>query len=66
MIIRLSRTMSGNIYCNHELNVILIIAAVVSAFLGEAIDAIAIGIIVILNAVLGVTQEYRAEKAMRH
>ncbi len=45
--------------------VILIIAAVISAFLGEAIDAIAIGIIVILNAILGVTQEYRAEKAMQ-
>ncbi len=43
---------------------ILIIAAVISAFLGEGIDAIAIGVIVILNAILGVTQEYRAEKAM--
>lgn len=45
--------------------VILIIAAVISAFLGEAIDAVAIGIIVVLNAILGVTQEYRAEKAMQ-
>lgn len=50
---------------SETLIVILIIAAVVSAFLGEAIDAIAIGIIVVLNAVLGVTQEYRAEKAMQ-
>jgi len=50
---------------SETLIVILIIAAVISAFLGEAIDAIAIGIIVVLNAVLGVTQEYRAEKAMQ-
>jgi Ca2+-transporting ATPase len=45
--------------------IILIIAAIVSALLGEVIDAIAIGIIVVLNAILGVTQEYRAEKAMQ-
>ncbi|MDD5679078.1 MAG: cation-translocating P-type ATPase [Kiritimatiellae bacterium] len=44
--------------------IILIIAAVVSAFMGEFADAIVIGIIVILNALLGLTQEYRAEKAM--
>ena len=44
--------------------VILIIAAIISAALGEFVDAGAILAIVILNAILGFTQENRAEKAM--
>jgi P-type Ca2+ transporter type 2C len=44
--------------------VILIIAAVVSALLGDYEDAIAIAAIVVLNAALGYAQEYRAERAM--
>lgn len=44
--------------------VILIIAAIVSGFLGKEIETIAIAAIVILFAVLGFIQEYRAEKAM--
>ena len=44
--------------------VILIIAALVSAVLGDYKDAVAILIIVVLNALLGFNQEYRAEKAM--
>jgi len=44
--------------------VILIVSAVVSVFLGETVDAIVITVIVVLNAVLGFTQEYQAEKAM--
>ena len=43
---------------------LLIAAAVVSAFLGKIIELIAIIAIVVLNATLGVLQEYRAEKAM--
>jgi Ca2+-transporting ATPase len=44
--------------------VILIIAAVVSALLGDFNDAGVIIIIVVLNVMLGFTQEYRAERAM--
>ncbi|MBC7093660.1 cation-translocating P-type ATPase [Candidatus Bipolaricaulota bacterium] len=44
--------------------VILIIAAAISAALGDYKDAGAILAIVVLNTILGVTQEYRAEKAM--
>jgi Ca2+-transporting ATPase len=43
---------------------ILLGAAVLSALLGEFKDAIAIGAIVILFALLGFFQEYRAERAM--
>ncbi|MDQ5810511.1 MAG: cation-translocating P-type ATPase [Actinomycetota bacterium] len=43
---------------------ILIVAAVVSALLGDYEDSIAIAVIVVLNAALGFAQEYRAERAM--
>ena len=44
--------------------IILIVAAVISALLGEFLDAGVIMIIVILNAILGFSQEYKAEQAM--
>ncbi len=44
--------------------VMLIISAVITIILGEYKDAIAILVIVVLNALLGFTQEYRAEQAM--
>ncbi len=44
--------------------VILIIAAIVSFLLGEHEDAIIILAIVILNAAIGFSQEYRAEQAV--
>ena len=44
--------------------IVLIIAAMVAAFLGEWLDALAIGAILLLNAMLGTFQEYRAEKAV--
>jgi Ca2+-transporting ATPase len=43
---------------------VLITAALVSGFLKEWVDALAILAIIILNAVLGLIQEYRAEKSL--
>lgn len=43
---------------------ILIAAAFISAFIGEVQDMFVILAIVVLNAILGVSQEYRAEQAI--
>jgi Ca2+-transporting ATPase len=49
---------------NNFIVMLLIVAAVISAFLGEWVDASAIMTIVILNALLGIVQERRAEEAL--
>ena len=49
---------------NNFVVILLIVASVVSALLGDVIEAVVIMAIVVLNAVLGVVQESRAEKAL--
>jgi Ca2+-transporting ATPase len=44
--------------------VILVVAALASAFLRDYEDSVVIAVIVVLNAALGFAQEYRAERAM--
>jgi Ca2+-transporting ATPase len=44
--------------------IVLLVAAVVSGFIGEPIDTIAIVVIVLMNGTIGFIQEYRAERAM--
>ena len=43
---------------------VLLAAAIISGLIGEAVDTIAILVIVVLNAIFGVVQEYRAERAI--
>ena len=43
---------------------ILIVAGLIAGLLGETVDAIAILAIVVLNAVIGFYQEFRAEKSI--
>ena len=44
--------------------IILILAGALSIFLGEKVDAIAIFAIILLNAILGFIQEYKAERSL--
>ena len=49
---------------NNFIVIVLIVASIVSALLGDYIEAGAIMAIVLLNALLGVIQEHRAEQAL--
>jgi Mg2+-importing ATPase len=49
---------------SNPLVLILVIAAIISGFMGEAVDAGIIGIIVLLSAAIDVTQSYRSQRAM--
>ncbi|MCL1831881.1 MAG: cation-translocating P-type ATPase [Oscillospiraceae bacterium] len=44
--------------------IILLAATAVSVIMGEYLDAVAIVVVVVLNAILGFAQEYRAEKTL--
>jgi Ca2+-transporting ATPase len=44
--------------------IVLLAAAVISGFIGEVVDTIAILVIVVMNGTIGFIQEYRAEQAM--
>ncbi|MCX7714244.1 MAG: cation-translocating P-type ATPase [Clostridia bacterium] len=49
---------------NDPLIYILIIAAGISGFMGELSDTVIIALVIILNAIIGVSQEVKAEKSM--
>jgi Ca2+-transporting ATPase len=49
---------------NNYLIVILVVAALISLALGEVVDSVAIMVIVLLNALVGVVQESKAEQAL--
>src|SRR5690554_2148662 len=50
--------------CTEFLVLLLLAAAVISLLLGEITDAIVIFIVVLVNAVTGVVQEFKAEKSL--
>ena len=49
---------------NNFVVILLIVASIISALLGDYVEAAAIMAIVVLNAILGIVQEQRAEEAL--
>lgn len=49
---------------NDPMILILILGAVISVFLHEVMDSVIIVAVITINALIGVFQEYRAEKAL--
>jgi len=52
-------------FCANPLVLILLVASATSAFLGQAVDAIIIAMMVVLSVVLNFIQAYRSEKAVQ-
>ena len=51
-------------FCTNPLVLILLVASATAAFLGQAIDAIIIGAMVVMSVVLNFIQAYRSEQAV--
>ena len=52
-------------FCTNPLVLILLVATAISAFLGQAVDAIIIAAMVVMSVVLNFVQAYRSERAVQ-
>jgi magnesium-transporting ATPase (P-type) len=52
-------------FCTNPLVLILLVASAISAFLGQAVDAIIIAAMVVMSVVLNFIQAYRSERAVQ-
>ncbi|PEA54121.1 ATPase [Bacillus pseudomycoides] len=66
LVMKKKRTLGQLIFAqiNDILVYVLLIAALISAFVGEWADASIIAVVVVLNAVIGIIQESKAEQAL--